>query len=148
LRRDLERRAARTIIYYVDRYGEVHVRYHSDSQTWDIRSSPSGNPAKVPGTAGRGRTEGINETNVNLILCPTQKSSSSWGVKVSSLIGRSMHWGYKISLVLVVAWPLGIMLAYKELNLGVFLLAFGPLGAWIEIRRITLRRQRGLNGAQ
>ena len=59
-----------------------------------------------------------------------------------------MHWGYKISLVLVVAWPLGIMLAYKELNLAVLLLAFGPLGAWIEIRRITLRRQRGLNEAQ
>ena len=81
LRRDLERRAARAIIYYVDRYGEVHVRYHSDSQTWDIRSSPSGNPAKVPGTAGRDRTERINETSVRLILCPPQKSSSSWGGK-------------------------------------------------------------------
>ena len=32
LRRDLERRAARAIIYYVDRYGEVHVRHHSDSK--------------------------------------------------------------------------------------------------------------------
>lgn len=65
---------------------------------------------------------------------------------MSSLISRSMHWGYKISLVLVVAWLLGIMLAYKELNFAVLLLALGPLGAWVEIRRITLRRQRELNG--
>jgi hypothetical protein len=67
---------------------------------------------------------------------------------VSSLISNSMHWGYKISLVLVVAWLLGIILAYKELNFAVLLLALGPLGAWVEIRRITLRRQRELNGPQ
>ena len=59
-----------------------------------------------------------------------------------------MHWGYKISLVLAVAWLLGIIFAYKELNFAVLLLAFGPLGAWVEIRRITLRRQWELNGAQ